>query len=106
MSHILVLTTLPDAEAARRLARSLVEDRLAACATIGAPVESMYHWRGAIETASEVPLTLKTRRERFDDIVRAIRVQHPYELPEIVAVPIIDGSPDYLAWIDAESRSG
>jgi len=104
--HILVLTTLPDAESARRLARRLVEDRLAACVTIGAPVESMYHWRGAIETATEVPLTAKTRGELFDAVAAAIRSQHPYELPEILAVPITDGSPAYLAWIDAQSRPG
>ena len=104
MSHILVLTTLPDAESARALARALVEDRLAACVTIGAPVESMYHWRGAIETAQEVPVTAKTRGDLFEDVAAAIRSRHPYELPEILAVPIDDGLPDYLAWIDAETR--
>ena len=104
MSHILVLTTLPDAESARALARALVEDRLAACVTIGAPVESMYHWRGAIETAREVPVTAKTRGDLFEDVAAAIRSRHPYELPEILAVPIDDGLPDYLAWIDAETR--
>ena len=104
MSYILVLTTLPDADSARQLARSLIEDRLAACVTIGAPVESMYHWQGAIETATEVPVTVKTRGELFDDIAASICSRHPYELPEILAVPIIDGSPAYLAWIDAEAR--
>ena len=71
--------------------------------TIGAPVESMYHWRGAIETAQEVPVTIKTRGDRFPAVAEAIRSSHAYELPEIVAVPILDGSPAYLAWIDAES---
>ena len=104
MSHILVLTTLPDAESARALARALLADRLAACVTIGAPVESMYHWRGAIETAHEVPVTAKTRGDLFADVAAAIRSRHPYELPEILAVPIDDGLPDYLAWIDAETR--
>jgi len=103
LSHILVLTTLPDAGAARSVARVLVDRRLAACVTIGAPVESMYHWQGATETASEVPLTAKTRRALFADVLAAIRSSHPYELPEVVAVPISDGSPDYLAWIDAET---
>ena len=103
-SHILVLTTLPDAESARTLAQALVEDRLAACVTIGAPIESMYHWRGAIETAREVPVTVKTRGDLFGDVVALIRSRHPYELPEILAVPINDGSPPYLAWIDAETR--
>lgn len=104
MSHILVLTTLPDAESARTLARALVEDRLAACVTIGAPVESMYHWQGAIETAQEVPVTAKTRGDLFEDVAAAIRSRHPYELPEILAVPIDDGLPAYLASIDAETR--
>ena len=103
MSQILILTTLPDVESARSLARALVEDRLCACVSIGAPVESMYHWQGAIETAREVPVTLKTRGDRFDDVAAAIRSRHPYELPEIVAVPISDGLPAYLAWIDAEA---
>lgn len=104
MSHILVLTTLPDAESARTIARALVDGRLAACVTIGAPVESMYHWRGAPETAHEVPMTAKTRIDLFDDVAAAIRSRHPYELPEIVAVSLTEGTPDYLAWIDAETR--
>ena len=104
LSHILVLTTLPDAESARTLAQALVADRLAACVTIGAPIESMYHWQGVIETAREVPVTVKTRGDLFGDVVALIRSRHPYELPEILAVPINDGSPPYLAWIDAETR--
>lgn len=104
MAHILILTTLPDAESARTLARALVADRLAACVTIGAPIESMYHWQGAIETAREVPVTVKTRRDLFGDVAALIRSRHSYELPEILAVPITDGSPPYLAWIDAETR--
>lgn len=100
---MLVLTTLPDADAARTLARVLVEGRLAACVSIGAPVESMYHWQGAIETVQEVPVTVKTRGERFAEVAAAIRSHHPYELPEILAVPVNDGLPAYLAWIDAET---
>jgi periplasmic divalent cation tolerance protein len=103
LSHILVLTTLPDADSARSVARALVEERLAACVTIGAPVESMYHWQGATETAKEVQLTAKTRSELFGDVAAAIRSRHPYELPEIVAVRLSDGSPEYLRWIDAET---
>lgn len=103
MPHLLVLTTLPDRAAAAALGRSLVEARLAACVSIGAPAESIYHWRGSIETSAEVPLTIKTRAELFDAVASAIRERHPYELPEIVAVPVTDGAPDYLAWIDAET---
>jgi periplasmic divalent cation tolerance protein len=104
LSHILVLTTLPDRETARGIAQSLVDARLAACCSIGAAVTSMYHWRGATETADEVPLTVKTRAELFDRVAAAIRSRHPYELPEIVAVPISDGAADYLAWIDDTTR--
>jgi len=105
LPHVLVLTTLPDRDAAGTLARSLVADRLAACVSIGAPVESIYHWRGAIETSTEVSLTVKTRADLFDAVAAAIRARHPYELPEILAVPITDGADDYLAWIDAETRA-
>ena len=103
MSHILVVTTLPDRESARGIAQSLVDARLAACVSIGAPVTSMYHWQGATETADEVPLTVKTRGELFARVAAEIRSRHPYELPEILAVPIIDALPEYLAWIDAET---
>ena len=103
MSHILVVTTLPDRESARGIAQSLVDARLAACVSIGAPVTSMYHWQGATETADEVPLTIKTRSDLFARVAAEIRSRHPYELPEILAVPITNGLPEYLAWIDAET---
>lgn len=103
MTYILVHTTLPDEDAARSLARTLVESGLAACVTIGAPVESLYHWQGKIENAREVPLTVKTRADRYDEVAAAVAASHPYELPEILAVPIVRGSPDYLAWIDAST---
>jgi periplasmic divalent cation tolerance protein len=105
LSPVLVLTTLPDRESARVVAQALVDARLAACVSIGAPVTSMYHWQGATETADEVPVTIKTRAELFDAVAAAVRARHPYELPEIIAVPITDGTPDYLAWLDAESRA-
>jgi len=101
---ILVLTSLPDVEGARRMARDLVEARLAACVQIGAPVESLYHWRGRVETATEIPVAIKTRADAFPALEQAIRERHPYELPEIVAVPFTDALPAYLAWIDAETR--
>jgi periplasmic divalent cation tolerance protein len=100
---ILVLTHLPDRDAAMALARTLVTGRLAACVNVGAPVESMYHWRGQIETAREVPLTIKTRAALYARVEAAIRAGHPYELPEIIAVPVTDGSPPYLDWLAAET---
>src|SRR5438105_2030417 len=100
---ILVLTQMPDRASATALARALVEGRLAACVNVGAPVDSLYHWRGEIETTSEVPVTVKTRRDHYQDVESAIRARHPYELPEIIAVPISDGLAPYLQWITAET---
>ncbi len=98
---ILVLTHLPDAQTAQALARALVAERLAACVSIGAGVESIYHWRGEIETAHEIPLAIKTRADLFPNVEAAIRKHHPYELPEIVAVPLTHGYGPYLDWIAA-----
>jgi len=102
---ILVLTSLPDHDAARSLARALVTGRLAACVNVGAPVESMYHWRGQIETAHEVPVAIKTRRELYPRVEAAIVAAHPYELPEVVAVPLTHGLQRYLDWIAAETAA-
>jgi periplasmic divalent cation tolerance protein len=98
---LLVLTNLPDAAAARTLADHLVGQRLAACVNILAPCRSVYRWQGAIENADEVPLLIKTTAARYAELEAAIRVHHPYELPEIVAVPIAHGLPGYLAWVAA-----
>ena len=104
-SSILVLTTLPDQAQAEALARELLTARLAACIQIGATVQSLYHWRGKIETASEVPLAIKTRAGLYPRVEETIRRRHPYELPEIVAVPISCGLPAYLDWIAAETQA-
>ena len=102
---IIVLTTLPDLEAAQALARTLLAGRLAACVNIGASVESMYHWRGQIETAREVPVAIKTRALLYSRVEAAIFAAHPYELPEVVAVPITHGLAPYLDWIDTETQA-
>jgi len=100
---LLVLTNLPDAASARALAAHLVEARLAACANILAPCRSIYRWDGKLEDAEETPLLLKTTAARYPALEAAIRAHHPYELPEIVAVPIERGLPAYLAWVAAET---
>jgi len=100
---LLVLTQMPDHASAQALARALVESRLAACVSVGAPVDSLYHWDGQIENAREVPVTIKTRRERYAAVEAAILAGHPYELPEILAVPILHGLERYLDWIRAET---
>jgi periplasmic divalent cation tolerance protein len=100
---LIVLTTLPDADSAAALAARLVESRLAACVNLLAPCTSVYRWEDKIETASEVPLLIKTTAARYAALEAAIRAAHPYELPEIVAVPVERGLPAYLAWVDAET---
>ena len=92
--------TRGDAEA---IARALVERGLAACVQIAGPVSSTYRWRGEIETAEEYLCIIKTRAELFEKVESAIRELHPYQTPEIVATPIVDGSRDYLAWLEAET---
>ena len=101
---IVVLTNLPDRETARTLARRLVEGRLAACVNIGASVESIYHWRGQIETGNEVPIAIKTRQVLYSEVEAAIRQIHPYDVPEVIALPISDGSAPYLDWINTETH--
>lgn len=100
---ILVLTNVPDRAAALSLARALIGERLAACVNIGSPLESMYHWRGEIETAQEIPVAIKTRQALYAQVERAILATHPHELPEIIAVRLSDGYGPYLDWIAAET---
>ena len=100
---ILVLTQLPDRASAQALARMLVEQRLAACVSVGAPADSLYHWRGEIETAREITVTIKTRSRHWPAVEAAIVARHPYELPEILAVPIQHGLDRYLDWIRTET---
>ena len=100
---ILVLTQMPDRASAEALARALVESRLAACVSVGATVGSLYHWRGQIEMAQEVPVIVKTCADTYAAVEDAIRKRHPYELPEIIAVPVTDGLSHYLDWIDRET---
>jgi periplasmic divalent cation tolerance protein len=103
MEALLVLTNLPDAASARSLAEHVVAERLAACVNILAPCHSVYRWQGKVEQAEEVPLLIKTSADCYAALEAAIRARHPYELPEIVAVPISHGLPDYLAWLAVET---
>jgi periplasmic divalent cation tolerance protein len=103
---VIVLTSLPDREAALKLARTLVEKRLAACVSVLAECTSVYRWKGKLETAHEVPLQIKIRSARYPEVEAAIREHHPYELPEIVAVRVVRGLPGYLEWVAAETTLG
>ena len=100
---LLVLTNLPDLVGAETLAQALIEARLAACVNILAPCRSVYRWQDAVEHAEEVPLLIKTTEDRYPALEAAIRARHPYELPEIVALSISRGLPEYLAWVDAQT---
>jgi len=102
-AHVQVTTTTATEEEARQIARGAVELRLAACAQVLGPISSTYWWQGAIETAAEWLCLLKTTAPRFEAVVAHIRAEHSYDTPEITAIPITRGSPDYLAWISAET---
>jgi periplasmic divalent cation tolerance protein len=104
MDTLLVLTNLPDRASAERLADALVEARLAACVNILAPCRSVYRWKDAVQHDEEHPVLIKTTTERYAALERAICLSHPYELPEIVAVPIGRGLPAYLEWISSETK--
>ena len=99
---IVVLTTCESEEEAERIARSLVEKRLAACVSIIPRARSIYHWKGAIEEAQELVLLIKSRRDVFEALRAELLKMHSYEVPEAIALPVVDGSQAYLAWIDRE----
>jgi periplasmic divalent cation tolerance protein len=101
---LVILTNCPDEATADRIARSLVEQRLAACVNRLAPVHSTYRWQGAIEQAVEVPLLIKSTRERYPELEAAIRTLHPYSVPEILALPIAGGYAPYLRWVDDQTQ--
>ncbi|HSA91342.1 MAG TPA: divalent-cation tolerance protein CutA [Burkholderiales bacterium] len=104
-TKLLVLTNLPDRAAAEKLADLLIAERLAACVNILAPCRSVYRWKGAVQHDEEHPMLIKTTQARYAALEQALRAGHPYELPEIIAVPIERGLPDYLAWVAAETSS-
>jgi periplasmic divalent cation tolerance protein len=100
---LLVLSNLPDRESAQRLAQVLIESRAAACVNILAACTSVYRWQGRVETADEVPLLIKTTRGVYAQLEKIIREHHPYDLPEIIALPVEAGLPGYLHWVAQET---
>ena len=105
MSVLIVLTSAPDRAVAEKIAHALVERRLAACVNILAACTSVYRWQGKIETTGEVPLLIKTRAAIYDEVEALVKSLHPYELPEIVAVCVERGLPDYLDWVSAATMT-
>ncbi len=98
--YLVVLTTVSSIEEAKNLARTLVEERLAACVNIGGSVESVYRWQGMIEEAVEIPLMIKTRVEKLEELEVAVRRLHSYDIPEFLVLTVNQGSAAYLKWID------
>ena len=102
---LLVLTNLPDRDSAQCMAQALIENRAAACVNILAECASVYRWQEKVETANEVPLLIKTTRAAYPRLEETIRAHHPYELPEIIAVPVEAGLPGYLQWVAQETQA-
>ena len=100
---VLILTTAPADERADEIARSLVDERLAACVNVLAPMMSFYRWKGIVERDGERQLVIKTTRERTGQLRARLRELHPYELPEWVVIPVLEASPEYLEWVRAET---
>ena len=105
METLLVLTNVPERSVAERLADMLVEKQLAACVNILAPCRSVYRWKGAVQHDEEHPMLIKTTAERYPALEQALRAAHPYELPEIIALPVANGLAAYLEWVAAETRA-
>lgn len=99
--HLLVTTTVPDEALAGRIASRAVETRLAACAQVQGPIRSTFHWEGALDHATEWYCHLKTTRDRLAALESLIRELHPYQVPEIIALPIVAGHAPYLGWLAA-----
>ena len=100
---VLVLTTVPVGEDGDRIARALVEERLAACVNIQPPMTSIYRWQGVVEREVERQIVMKTTASRVPEIRERLSALHLYELPEFLVVPVLDGTPRYLDWVQAET---
>ncbi|MBX5494533.1 MAG: divalent-cation tolerance protein CutA [Bryobacteraceae bacterium] len=100
---IVAISTCGSEEEAEKVARALVDSRLAACVNISSPIRSIYRWKGAVETEREWMLVIKTRRGLVEQVREMIQKQHSYDVPEFIVLPIVDGSERYLDWIDQET---
>jgi periplasmic divalent cation tolerance protein len=102
---LLVITNLPDRATAERIAETLVTEGVAACVNVLAECTSYYRWEGKLNHTSEVPLLIKTTREAYQRLEVALRKLHPYDLPELIALPVSTGLPEYLNWVESETRN-
>ncbi len=96
---VLVLTTMPDDERVDALARTLVDEHLAACVNVHGPMTSVYRWKGQVEREPERQMVIKTTRDRLPELESRLHALHPYELPEFLVVPVEGGSAAYLTWV-------
>lgn len=103
---MLVLITCPSKEVAEEIARALLKERLAACVNITGSLLSLFWWKGRIDQAEEALMLVKTRASLLEQLIAKVRELHPYEVPEVIALPITSGSEAYLAWLGEETRSG
>ena len=107
VAHLVVLVTASSETEAQRISRALLDERRAACVNIVPRIESAYWWQGKIESAAEILLIVKTTAAQLDATIRLVKGLHSYQVPEIIALPVIGGNPEYLAWIDRETgRNG
>ena len=103
---VVILTTVPDSGRADELARALVDERLAACVNVHAPMTSTYRWKDAVEREPECQLVIKTTRDRIGAVEARLRQLHPYELPEFLVLPVEHGSDAYVRWVNESADAG
>ncbi|MFZ6760265.1 divalent-cation tolerance protein CutA [Undibacterium sp. Ji50W] len=104
-SLILVFTNVPDHETGKRMASQIVTQKLAACVNISSDILSIYNWDGQQQAETEVQLMIKTTQARYAQLEELIKNEHPYELPEIIAIPLVAGLPAYLGWVRKETET-
>ncbi|MDQ2583887.1 divalent-cation tolerance protein CutA [Saccharothrix yanglingensis] len=104
-NHVVVITTTDSEDAAGTLARAVVEARLAACVQVSGPIRSVYRWDGAVQDDREWQLWIKTAYDRVDELTEFVKARHGYDVPEVLALPVLGGNTDYLAWITEQTRA-
>ena len=104
LEPILIMTNFPDKKGAVALAQALIAQNLVACVNVLSPCTSIYRWQGTVESVDEIPVLIKTLRQHYDQVEQLIKMMHPYELPEVIMVPILNGLPAYLQWIANETQ--
>ena len=102
--YIVIYITTGSVNEAKKIGRVLVEEKLAACSNIISPIRSIYRWQGKICDDKEALMVLKTRKKHFEQIVKRVETLHSYDVPEIIAIPIIEGSSKYMSWLNEETK--